>query len=345
MIIRSLAVEHIRTHDSFHHKLSPNVTVITGPNGSGKTTLLEAIAVALRGKSFKGSDTELLQTDSDWWRIDLVLDDQLRTVKYNPSNPTKRKTFVIDDKATARLPAAAAYPTVLFDPDDLRLLHGSPSRRRQFIDRFAAQINPGYSKILHRYERALQQRNKLLKTGGSLDSLFAWNVSLSEYGAQIIDARVRLIEQLNAGLDSTYNTIAQSNDTVSIHYSHTLIDNTQQKLLRELETQYERDRLLGATSVGPHRHDVLFELNTKPAIAVASRGEVRTIILALKFLEVDIIQQLIGQPPVVLLDDVFSELDEKRQTHLATKFKNHQIIMTSASANATLNKAVVIRLR
>lgn len=344
MIIQSLTVENIRTHDSFKHKLSPNVTLITGPNGCGKTTLLEAIMVALSGKSFKGTDKELLRRDGEWWRIDVKLDEQTRTVKFNPINPTKRKTFVIDDKTTARMPAAAAYPIVLFEPEDLRLLHGSPSRRRQFIDRFAAQIEPGYNKILHRYERALQQRNKLLKMGGTPDSLFAWNVSLSDYGSQIINARVRLIERLNAGLNSTYDTIAQSNDYVSIHYSHTLIDHTQQKLLRELESQFERDRILGVTTVGPHRHDVLFEFNSSPAISVASRGEVRTIVLALKFLEVDIIQQLTGSPPIVLLDDVFSELDERRQTHLATKFKDHQIIMTSASANATLDNAMVIRL-
>lgn len=345
MIIRSLAVENIRTHDTFRHKLSPNVTLITGPNGSGKTTLLEAIAVALSGKSFKGTDNELLRQSSDWWRIDMELDEQERVVKFNPANQTKRKTFVIDDKTTARMPVAAVYPTVLFEPDDLRLLHGSPSRRRQFIDRFIAQIHPSYTRIIHRYERALQQRNKLLKSGGNHASLFAWNVSLSEYGAHIIDARVRLIEQLNAGLQTTYDTIAQSKDMVSIHYSHTLIDHTQQKLLSELEAHYERDRILGVTTVGPHRHDVLFRFNDSPAISVASRGEARTVILALKFLEVDIIQNLTGQPPIVLLDDVFSELDERRQTHLATKFKNHQIIMTSASATATLDKAMIIRLR
>lgn len=345
MIIRSLKIEHIRTHDSFHHKLSPNVTFITGANGSGKTTLLESIMVALGGKSFKGSDRELLKADTEWWRIDMELDEQTRTVKFNPSHPSKRKAFTIDDKTTARMPVAAVYPTVLFEPDDLLLLHGSPSRRRQFIDRFAAQISPQYTKVLHRYERALQQRNKLLKTGGNQDALFAWNVSLSDYGSQIIDARVRLIERLNNGLNATYDTIAQTDDTVSVHYSYTLIDNTQQKLLAELEARYERDKILGVTTVGPHRHDVLFEFNSSSAVSVASRGEVRTIILALKFLEVDIIQQLTGQPPVVLLDDVFSELDEKRQTHLATKFKDHQIIMTSASANASLDKAMVIRLR
>lgn len=344
MVIRSLTVKNIRAHTSFQHALSPNVTVITGPNGGGKTTLLEAVMVALGGKSFKGTDKELLKRGGEWWRIDVILDDQLRTVKFDPSQQTKRKTFVIDDKTTARMPAGSVYPTVLFEPEDLRLLHGSPSRRRQFIDRFAAQIEPGYGTVVRRYERALQQRNKLLKTRSDAGNLFAWNVSLSEYGSQIINARVRLIERLNAGLQATYDTIAQSRDTVSIHYSHTLIDNTQQKLLRELESQFARDSLLGVTTVGPHRHDVLFEFNESPAIAVASRGEVRTIVLALKFLEVDIIQQLTNNPPVVLLDDVFSELDEKRQTHLATKFKNHQIIMTSASANATLDNAMVIRL-
>lgn len=344
MIITSLAVENVRTHTTFRHGLSPNVTLITGKNGSGKTTLLEAIMVALRGKSFKGTDKELLRQGSDWWRIDIELDEQKRTVKFNPVNVSKRKQFVVDDKTTARLPVGSAYPTVLFEPDDLRLLNGSPSRRRQFIDRFAAQINPGYSRVVSRYERALLQRNKLLKMGGAPNNLFAWNVSLSEYGAQIIDARVKLIEQLNLGLQATYDTIAQSSDSVSIHYSHTLIDNTQQKLLRELELQYERDRIIGATSVGPHRHDVLVRFNDSPAAAVASRGEVRTIVLALKFLEVDILQQLVGHPPIVLLDDVFSELDETRQTHLATKFKNHQIIMTSASVNATLDNATVIKL-
>lgn len=344
MIIKSLSVENVRTHKAFRHELSPNVTLVTGQNGSGKTTLLEAIMIALRGKSFKGTDKELLRQGGEWWRIDIELDEQTRIVKFNPVTPAKRKQFVVDDKITARLPAAAAYPTVLFEPDDLRLLNGSPSRRRQFIDRFAGQLNPGYSRILHRYERALLQRNKLLKTGSAPNSLFAWNVSLSEYGAQIIDARVRLVEQLNLGLQETYDTIAQSKDIVAIHYSHTLIDNTQQKLLRELEQQYERDRILGSTSVGPHRHDVLVDFNGSPAASVASRGEVRTVVLALKFLEVDIVQQLVGQPPIVLLDDVFSELDEARQTHLATKFKNHQIIMTSASVGATLDNAMVIEL-
>lgn len=344
MIIESLTVENIRSHRRFSRKLSPTVTVITGSNGSGKTSLIEGIMVALNGHSFKGSDSDLLRQEADWWRIDLQLDDQLRTVKYQPDN-LKRKQFIIDDKVSIRLPSVAHYPVVLFEPDDLRLLHGSPARRRQFIDRFAAQLIPDYGRIVRRYERALLQRNKLLKSGGDKDMLFAWNVSLAKYGAQMIDVRTRLIERLNGGLNSTYKTIAQTRDTVSTHYSHTTIGNNEQKLLTELELHSDRDQILGFTSIGPHRHDIIFEFNNMPAIDAASRGEVRTIILALKFLEVDILEEVIGQPPIVLLDDVLSELDDKRQSHLATKFKNHQIIMTSTNPPNVIGDAKVIRLR
>lgn len=344
MIIRSLTVENFRSHRKFSRTFSHAVTVVTGPNGSGKTTLIEAVTMALSGHSFKGSDQELLRRDAEWWRIDIQFDDQTRTVKYQPEAP-KKKQFIIDDKSSIRLPAASRYPVVLFEPDDLRLLHGSPTRRRQFIDRFAAQLIPDYSKVVRRYERSLAQRNKLLKSGASGDTLFAWNVSLAKYGAQMIDVRVRLIERLNVGLGSTYKTIAQTRDVATLHYSHTLIDNTEQKLLTELESCMERDQLLGFTSVGPHRHDVLFRFNDTSAVSSASRGEVRTIILALKFLEVDILQEVTGQPPVVLLDDVLSELDDKRQAHLATKFQNHQIIMTSTNPPSVVGDAKVIRLR
>lgn len=344
MIITSLAVENFRSHKVFSRRLSKNVTVITGANGSGKTSLIEAIMVALGGHSFKAGDNELLRRGSDWWRINVHLDDQERVVKFQPDTP-KRKQFVIDGKKSLRMPTASRYPTVLFEPDDLRLLHGSPARRRQFIDRFAAQLVPAYSQVLRRYERALLQRNKLLKAGGSSESLFAWNVSLAKYGAQIIDMRVRLIERLNLGLNPTYQTIAQTKDAVTLHYSHTVIDHTEQKLLTELEARIDRDRILGYTGIGPHRHDVLFYFNDVPAIGSASRGEVRTIILALKFLEVDIIQEITDQPPIVLLDDVLSELDDNRQTHLATKFQNHQIIMTSTNPPNILGKAKVIKLR
>lgn len=329
-VVSKLHVQNVRSHRQFTLDLSPTVTVITGSNGSGKTTLLEALYISLQGSSFKGSDTDLLQTNRPWWKIDILFEDeQKRTVKYDPSRVSGKKQFVVDSKTNYRLLPKNKYPIVLFEPDDLRLLHGSPSRRRQFIDRFISQLNPLYATNLKKYERALKQRNNLLKRHSSANDFFAWDVALSEYGAYIIEQRIAFIEQINNKLDAAYQDIAHTNDEVTVHYSHTFVGDIKQKLLAELHARSERDRILGNTSVGPHRHDIVFEFNHHPALSVASRGEVRTIILALKFLEVDIIEQLTGLKPLILLDDVFSELDLSRQKSLSDTIRSHQIVITS----------------
>lgn len=334
--VTTLHVRHIRSHGEYSIQLSPEVTIITGANGSGKTSLLEAIYISLQGTSFRGSDADLLQKESPWWKIDVVLNDQqARTIKFDPAKAPSRKQFVIDSKTTARIPQKAKHPVVLFEPEDLRLLHGSPTRRRQFIDRFISQLNPLYGPSLRKYERALKQRNNLLKSAYiSDDQLFAWNVALAEHGAYIIEQRIAFIEQLNQNLAQLYRDIAGTHDDVSIHYSHTFVGDIKQKLLNELHAHLERDRYLGNTSVGPHRHDVIFQINNSPALSTASRGEARTIVLSLKFLEVDIIEQLTGKTPIVLLDDVFSELDATRQKLLTSHLKGHQIIITSATSHA-----------
>lgn len=345
MRITGIRVQNIRTHADTKQAISPDVTLVTGDNGSGKTSLIEAITVALQGSSFRGTDTELLRHDASWWRIDVFTDETDRVVKFDPSRSSGKKQFIIDDKTSYRLMPSGKYPVVLFEPDDLRLLHGSPSRRREFIDRFISQVNPTYGPLLRKYDRALKQRNALLKNATTTrDDLFVWDVAISEYGAQIIEQRIRYIELLNAQLDETYNVIAQSRDVVSMHYSHTVIGDVEQRLIHELHARMERDRLLGYTSIGPHRDDVVFRFNNATALSVASRGEVRSIVLALKFLEVDLITATTGRQPVILLDDVFGELDSERQTHLTTKFSGKQIIMTSASSTAVLDAAHVIHL-
>jgi DNA replication and repair protein RecF len=337
--VKTLIVKHIRSHAEYTIEFSPEVTIITGANGSGKTSLLEAVYLSLQGSSFRGSDSDMLQKESPWWRIDIKLDDdQVRTIKFDPLKATSRKQFVIDSKTTARIPAKLKHPVVLFEPEDLRLLHGSPTRRRQFIDRFISQLNPFYGPTLRKYERALKQRNNLLKSAYSNDDqLFAWNIALAEHGAYIIEQRIAFIEQINQNLTTVYQDIAGTHDEVTIHYSHTFVGDIKQKLLNELHAHLDRDRYLGSTSVGPHRHDVIFEINTSPALSVASRGEARTIVLALKFLEVDIIEQLTGKTPIILLDDVFSELDATRQKLLTSQLKGHQIIITSATSHAGKN--------
>ncbi len=345
MIIRSLKVENIRTHQSFSTQLPNQTTIIIGKNGSGKTSLLEAITVALVGKSFKGTDGELLRHDADWWRIDITLDDQERVIKYRQSDSKKEKTFDINGKTTARLSSMHRYPVVLFEPDDLRLIHGSPVRRRAYIDKLAAQLYPGYAQVLSRYEKNLQQRNRLLKSDASKDQLFAWNIGLAKYGAQIIEVRSRLVDRLRGRFDEVYKTIAKTADEVTITYSHNVGVNTEQTLLNELENQIQRDLIVGYTSAGPHRHDVHISLNSTLAMRDASRGEVRTMILALKFIEVELLEEVLDKKPIILLDDVFSELDESRQTQLVTNFKNHQIVMTSVTAPKTLKNAKIVKLR
>jgi DNA replication and repair protein RecF len=334
--IKKLQVQNLRSHTAYVIDFSPGVTIITGANGSGKTSLLEAIYVTLQGSSFKGSDSDMLKKESAWWRIDSLFEDlSTRVVKFDPSKSTSRKQFIIDDKATARIPAKSKYPVVLFEPEDLRLLHGSPTRRRQFIDRFISQLNPLYGPTLRKYERALKQRNNLLKSAYLReDELFAWNIALADHGSFIIEQRIAFIEQINQNLSRLYQEIAGTHDDVSIHYSHTFVGDVKQKLLNELHAHLERDKYLGNTSVGPHRHDVIFQINTSPALSVASRGEARTIVLALKFLEVAIIEQLIDKQPIILLDDVFSELDATRQQLLTTQLKGYQIIITSATSHA-----------
>jgi DNA replication and repair protein RecF len=330
-IVRKVAIQNVRSHQQAMVEFSPGVTVITGPNGSGKTTLLESIYISLQGTSFKGSDKDVLRRDTPWWRIDVLFDDeQKRIVKFDPSKTTGRKQFVVDEKTTYRLPTKSKYPIVLFEPDDLRLLHGSPTRRRQFIDRFISQLNPLYGVALRKYDRSLKQRNNLLKhsqTGD--DQLFVWDISLAEHGAYIIEQRIAFIEQINSKLNGAYLDIAHTNDEVSMHYSHTFVGDVKSKLLHELQLSTARDRIVGSTSIGPHRHDVIFQFNHSPALSVASRGEARTVVLALKFLEVEIIEQLTDLKPLILLDDVFSELDLSRQKSLSDTIRSHQIIITS----------------
>lgn len=330
-VVKKLSVQNIRSHDKFAVSLSPTTTVITGKNGSGKTSLLEALYVALQGTSFKGSDSDMLRHDNPWWRIEVGLDDHVdRIITFDPLLATGRKKIIIDDKTMYRMSVKYKYPVVLFEPEDLRLLHGSPARRRQFIDRFISQLDSLYINALHKYERALKQRNNLLKQQYiTNDELFVWNVALSEYGSYIIEKRISFIEQLNISLSDEYNKIAKLKDVVAVHYSHTYIGDIKQKLLNDLHNQTNRDMAMGFTSTGPHRHDVMFQFNSFPALDVASRGEVRSIVLALKFLEVEIIEKITDRKPIILLDDVFSELDDMRQKYLMDSQKG-QIVITSA---------------
>lgn len=340
MRLIALSVKNVRTHKAVRVQFNDNVTLITGKNGSGKTTLLEAIHIALRGKSFKDADDAIVRRSSNWYRIDLATSEGDRTTVYDVRTERKKKTHTIDAKPHLRMPERLKYPVVLFEPDDLLMIAGSPARRRRYMDTIITQYNSQYSSILHRYERALLQRNKLLKRPGhTSDELFAWNIALSRYGAEIVAARQELVARLSSSVQATYQTIASAQDVIELHYSRTT-PLSSQHLLAELEHSYERDCVIGSTSVGPHRHDLEVLFNGSPASQTGSRGELRTITLALKFIEAALVAEQTGRQPIILLDDVFSELDSTRQKRLLSEFCDNQVIMTSVSSVPLANGGI-----
>ena len=326
-IIKKVSLKNFRCHDEFNLDCNRPITLIIGENGSGKTSVLEAIYLALRGKSFKGVDNEIVQRNKDFYRAEIELID---TKKIIIRFDGVKKNFEIDGKKSLRLPKKNRYPVVLFEPDNIYLVSSSPSRRRDYFDELFKQINENYSVALSKYNKALKQRNDLLKQDDiSRDDLLSWNIICANYGAEIIHRRVDNLNKINLKMTPIYQNIANNKDTCDIKYLGLNCD--ENEYLQKLEQNFERDRYLGYTSFGIHRDDYEFTFNNKKADGSASRGENRSMILALKFIEAQILEQEIGKPPVVLLDDIFSELDEMRQKHLISNFKDYQMIITSTT--------------
>ena len=339
-IVQKVSLRNFRCHDEFELDCNRPTTLIIGENGSGKTSVLEAIYLALRGKSFKGVDKEIIQRGKDFYRAEIdLIDVQKVIIRFDGM----KKSFEIDGKKSLRLPKKNRYPVVLFEPDDIYLVGSSPSRRRDYFDELFKQINENYSLALGKYNKALKQRNDLLKQENiSRDDLFSWNVMCANYGAKVIFWRKQNLAKINERMTEVYQNIAKNDDKCEIKYLGTECD--ENEYLQKLEQNFERDRILGYSSFGIHLDDYEFRFNDQKADGSASRGENRSMILALKFIEARILEQEIGKPPVVLLDDIFSELDEMRQKHLISNFKDYQMIITSTTVpsdmrvNAELQK-------
>ncbi len=327
MIIKSINLTNFRNHTHYQLDFNHDTTLILGENGCGKTSVLEAIYIALRGKSFRGVDQDIIKTKADYYRIELITENgQSNIITYD----NKTKTFLYLGKKTKRIPKNQKYPVVLFLPSDLNLISGSPSRRRDYFNRFFSIISEEYSQNLSRYDKALRQRNEILKSNNpSLSELFSWNLLLAKYGTFLSAFRRTLASQINQKYNQTYSSISNTKDTVELLYQTKANNFTETQYLKALETDYQKDIYLGHTSFGVHRDDFIFIFNHKPADISASRGESRSLILALKFIEAALIYQTLNQQPLVLLDDVFSELDQNHRKCLIENFKNHQVIITS----------------
>lgn len=334
-MISELRLQHFRSYSDASFTLDPGVTIIVGPNASGKTNLLEAVMVVCHGSSYKAKDSELVQFDSEWARLDAHSLDGTRIVKIK-TEPQAGKSFEINDHVVTRLHSSKKLPTVLFEPNHLMLLHGSPDLRRNFLDDLIEQSEVGFASIRRHYKRVLAQRNALLKKNPKdlKEQLFVWNIRLSELGGQIAKQRIALVERFQEHLPSLYNDLAGSpNKTTLAYLSRFHPDSYASQLLHKLETSTELDVLRGFTAYGPHRDDLELYLDGRPARETASRGETRTLVLGLKILELQLLQEACQSKPILLLDDVFSELDGKRRQALTSYVTSYQTLITTTDAD------------
>jgi DNA replication and repair protein RecF len=346
MVVEKISVNGLRSYSLYSAELHPEVTLIIGKNGTGKTTLLEAIYFMHRGTSFRGRDRDIVPYKSSNAEIKIDFDDNTTRkvlISLQPDGKTT-KQFHIDSEKTARLSTKHKLPVVLFEPDELRLLTSSPSRRREFLDGIIARLSPTYSTVLSRFSRSLAQRNELLKQFDTLEynrwesHLFAWDIKLSELSATIIKTRMNFIKHSNMQLSRIYSQLAGGEHTLQIEYLTDLsiieIDTFQESILTHLESHRQYDSIRGYTSIGPHRDDFTLSLNGHDAATTASRGEMRTIMLAFKLLEVELQEHHSGRKPLILLDDVFSELDTDREYQLMIALLPYQTIITSTEMRA-----------
>ncbi len=351
MHISELRVSNVRSYELFSARFDGELTLLLGRNGSGKTTLLEALYYLCQGTSFRGRDRDMIAHDST--RADLALtlqDGETRrgTLQQTPDDRIK-KTFVIADHTSQRLLVRHRLPVVLFEPDELRLLSSSPERRRRFFDGVLTRLYPEYAAIINRYQRTLLQRNELLKRREEIpqqsweDQLFVWDLKFADLALEITRQRREFAVISNSHLSELYSRMADSAHHVRVSYHSSIPDeNYQQKLLDRLHAERIADSYRGHTSAGPHRDDFLLTLDGHLASEAASRGEMRTIMLAYKLLEVQLQRETSGRTPLILLDDVFSELDRSRESHLMHALEAHQTIITATDLRDELKAAAQI---
>ena len=333
-MIADLRLQHFRSYDDNTFEFGSGVNIIVGPNGSGKTNLLEGMLVLCRGSSYRAPDRELIQHGKEWARLDSHIGDHERIVKLKLENEMVKKEYQIGGSILKRLQHSRTVPVVVFEPNHLQLLTESPELRRGFLDDTIEQTVPAFGELRRQYRRTLAQRNSLLKQDFSKDQLFIWDVRLSELGGQLADHRYEFVEQSKAQLAKLYQKLAGKKAKVDLVYESRISRaNYGSTMLKALEDRQALDKERGFTTLGPHRDDLVPLLNGYPLSAAASRGETRTMLLALKLLELQAVEAARDTKPILLLDDVFSELDGARRQALTAYLKDHQAFITTTDAD------------
>jgi len=335
MKISRISLANFRSYDTAGFDLHPETTLIVGPNASGKTNLLEALYVLATTKSFRAHDRDLVKRGEDFFRVTVNSDVGEYAIGLSVA-PTLQKRVSKDGDRCSLAAHVGEIQVALFEPSHLDIVTGAPEGRRKYLDFILCQTDRGYLKTLQAYKRVLRQRNALLEPGRPVDrsQLFVWDLKLTELAMMIVGARMILIERLGRLLPELYASIAGQSVSLELKYLPSVDGEYGEQFLAALERNLSRDLAAGFTTVGPHREDWVVSFDGSAVSAVASRGETRTLVLALKLAEMDYLEQQSGQRPLLLLDDVFSELDHDRRLALLSALAGRQSIVTTTDADS-----------
>ncbi len=317
MKLHRLWLTDFRSYEQFELELDDGLTAILGPNGIGKTNLLEAIGLLATLKSFRGAPTDSLirrGADSAVIRAEGERDGRPVLIELELS-PGKTRAQINRQKLQRTRDLLGALRVTVFAPDDLSLVKDGPAVRREFVDDLAVSLDPALDRTHHDFDRALRQRNALLRTaGGRLDesasmTLDVWDEQLATLGSIVLERRYALLQDLVPLAADSYRSLATDGSEVTADY---LTSWSQPSLLEALDTSRADDVRRQVSTVGPHRDEIAFRIDGFASRTEASQGEQRTLALALRLAGHRLVADRIGEPPLLLLDDVLSELDPGR---------------------------------
>ncbi len=341
MIIEKLTLRNFRNYDDIVLTPHEGVNLFFGENGSGKTNLLEAIHYCALGKSHRiTGDQSAVRIGETFSVCDVrILTKGIHreiTVRLIP-NEQNKKTVLLDQKQIKRFSELmGCLQCVIFSPEDLGLVREGPSLRRRFLDMMISQINRNYFIALQQYRSALEQRNALLKRiGRNLEKnqgmLDVFEQTMAAPVSVIIMERKKIVGLLSDLASSTYREISgRDEETFSVSYHSSFLEsgNIEEDFIRTLKNNREEDLRFGVTTAGPHRDDLVLSLNRKNMKGYASQGQVRTAALSLKLAQMKAFRKISGETPVLLLDDVMSELDKSRRMRLLEAIRDYQTFIT-----------------
>ena len=338
MYVKELKLKGFRNYKDETFKFSPNTNIIYGNNAQGKTNALEAVYLFSIGKSFRTQqDKELIGFEENNTTIEVTFENSIRENKIEITvRRDKRKQIKVNGVPISRTgELIGLFTVVLFSPDELNLTKGSPNARRRFLDIAISQMRPKYYHILRRYHKILDQRNNLIKKLRFTDNetlkntLFVWNEKLADYGFAVISYRKEFCESLKKYAKNIHKEI--SGEEFEVRYKPSF--SAKEEFLEKLNSSIDREIEMGFTMYGPHREDLDIFVGGRDIKTYGSQGQHRSAVLALKLSQADMIFDDTGEYPVLLLDDIMSELDGERRAYLSGKIKNKQVIITCTDAD------------